>query len=82
MGVVWIRLIGDKASVRELSRRLLPHLKWRQYPLYIDEERTLIDKNRVALHATIAEKDSAQVRILTLDHYLSRGSFATNASRE
>ena len=68
--MVWIRLIGDKASVSDLSRRLLPHLKWRQYPLYIDKERTQIDKNRVALCAIAVDKDSTQLRTVRLDGYI------------
>jgi len=63
-------LIGENASVRRLSRRMLPHVKWKQYPLYVDKERTMIDKDRIALYTTIAEKDPARAKVTTLDDYI------------
>jgi len=49
---------------------MLPHVKWKQYPLYVDKERTKIDKGRIALYTTIAEKDPARAKITTLDEYI------------
>ncbi len=70
MGLVRIRLIGDTKSVYEAARRLDRHLDWKEYPVYLDKRRSQIDMDKVALYATIVEKDSDH-DIITLDSYIS-----------
>lgn len=69
MGIVKIRLIGDRESVHSVASRVAPRLRWTEYPLYKDQERTQVDEHRIALYATIRVKHSANPKTMTLDQY-------------
>jgi hypothetical protein len=70
LGIVKIRLIGARESVRAFSSRFSPRLQWNEYPLYKDKERTQVDEERIALYATAITKSTTKSSI-TLDNYVS-----------
>ncbi len=66
---VKIRLIGDKESVYLAAMRLALRLKWKEYPLFLDKDRTKIDEEGIALYAIIATRPSVE-RNAKLDCYI------------
>jgi hypothetical protein len=44
LGFVKIRLTGDRESVYLAAKRLALRLKWKEYPLFLDNDRTKIDE--------------------------------------
>jgi len=72
---VKIRLIGDRESVYAVASRLTPRLKWKEYPLYEDKERTQVDKHRVTLYATVIDRQPTKSKNMTLDSYIPTDSY-------